>query len=426
MNTYVKNTALLVILTIFTLFIIIWANLVELDEMSRVQGKIIPSSKEKVIQSEFNGRLVQINVKVGDKLKKDDVIARVSDEEIIADQKSYEEDFLRSIASIVRIEAMRKMDIPTYDSSFVEKELKGRADIALEEIEIARTSLNSYKEDLKLIKNQRDQILQQIKDLKSELLSVRETVKLVDDEKKIIEPMVKKGYEPRLRLVQILQKLQDTKARETKLTNQITLFELNDKELNTKIKKMDSDFLNGLAIEISEKKASKMKSDAALSKVNRRIGASNILSPDDGIITSLDVTTPGQVIGAGQILATLVPITDELIIEAQLPPSDINYISMGQKANIMITAYDVRTYGKLIGEVSKIGANTILNEQDGMNYYPIEIIVKDKTFDMAKDKEAEFIPGMEASVELVGEKRSIAAYLTKPFSQFKSEAFREK
>ena len=87
MNTYVKNTALLGILSVFTLFIIIWANLVELDEMSRVQGKIIPSSKEKVIQSEFNGRLVQINVKVGDKLKKDDVIARVSDEEIIADQK---------------------------------------------------------------------------------------------------------------------------------------------------------------------------------------------------------------------------------------------------------------------------------------------------------------------------------------------------
>ena len=55
MNTYVKNTALLGILTVFTLFIIIWANLVELDEMSRVQGKIIPSSKEKVIQSEFNG-----------------------------------------------------------------------------------------------------------------------------------------------------------------------------------------------------------------------------------------------------------------------------------------------------------------------------------------------------------------------------------
>ena len=426
MNTYVKNTALLGILTVFTLFIIIWANLVELDEMSRVQGKIIPSSKEKVIQSEFNGRLVKINVKVGDKLKKGEEIARVSDEEIIADQKSYNEDFLRSIASIKRIEAMRDLDIPTFNSSFVKKELQGRADIALEQVEIARTSLNSYKEEITLIKNQRDQIVQQIKDLKSELISVVETVRLVDDEKKIIEPMVKKGYEPRLRLVQILQKLQDTKARETKLFNQIKLLELSDVELDTKLKKMKSDFLNNLAVEISEHQASKMKSEASLTKVNRRIGASSIISPDDGIITSLDVTTPGQVIGSGQILATLVPITDELIIEAQLPPADINYISLGQKANIMITAYDVRTYGKLIGEVSKIGANTILNEQDGMSYYPIEIIIRDKTFDMAKDTEAEFIPGMEASVELVGEKRSIAAYLTKPFSQFKSEAFREK
>ena len=426
MNTYVKNTALLGILTVFTLFIIIWANLVELDEMSRVQGKIIPSSKEKVIQSEFNGRLVKINVKVGDKLKKGEEIARVSDEEIIADQKSYNEDFLRSIASIKRIEAMRDLDIPTFNSSFVKEELQGRADIALEQVEIARTSLNSYKEEITLIKNQRDQIVQQIKDLKSELISVVETVRLVDDEKKIIEPMVKKGYEPRLRLVQILQKLQDTKARETKLFNQIKLLELSDVELDTKLKKMKSDFLNNLAVEISEHQASKMKSEASLTKVNRRIGASSIISPDDGIITSLDVTTPGQVIGSGQILATLVPITDELIIEAQLPPADINYISLGQKANIMITAYDVRTYGKLIGEVSKIGANTIMNEQDGMSYYPIEIIIRDKKFDMAKDTEAEFIPGMEASVELVGEKRSIAAYLTKPFSQFKSEAFREK
>ena len=426
MNTYVKNTALLGILTVFTLFIIIWANLVELDEMSRVQGKIIPSSKEKVIQSEFNGRLVKINVKVGDKLKKGEEIARVSDEEIIADQKSHNEDFLRSTASIKRIEAMRSLDIPTFNSSFVKEELKGRADIALEQVEIARTSLNSYNEEIKLIKNQRDQIVQQIKDLKSELISVIETVRLVDDEKKIIEPMVKKGYEPRLRLVQILQKLQDTKAKEAKLFNQIKLLELSDVELDTKLKKMKSDFLNNLAVEISEQQASKMKSEASLTKVNRRISASSIVSPDDGIITSLDVTTPGQVIGSGQILATLVPITDELIIEAQLPPSDINYISLGQKANIMITAYDVRTYGKLIGEVSKIGANTITNEQDGMSYYPIEIVVKDKTFDMAKDKEAEFIPGMEASVELVGEKRSIAAYLTKPFSQFKSEAFREK
>ena len=70
MNPYIRNTSLLVILSVFTIFMIIWSNLVVLDEMSRVQGVVIPSSKEKVIQSEFNGRLVEIKVKLGDKLKK--------------------------------------------------------------------------------------------------------------------------------------------------------------------------------------------------------------------------------------------------------------------------------------------------------------------------------------------------------------------
>ena len=202
--------------------------------------------------------------------------------------------------------------------------------------------------------------------------------------KKIIEPMVKKGYEPKLRLVQILQKLQDSKAKETKLNNQISLLALSNEELDTKIKKLRSDYMATLAIEFSETQSIRTKAEAALKKVNRRIGASSILAPEDGVISSLDVTTPGQVIGAGQILATLVPISDDLIIEAKLPPGDINYVSIGQKANVMLTAYDARSYGKLIGEVSKIGSNTIKDELDGSNYYPIFIEVKDKTFDMAK------------------------------------------
>ena len=157
MNSYIRNTALLIILVIFTVFLVVWSNLVVLDEMSRVQGVIIPSSKEKVIQSEFNGRLVEIKVKLGDKLKKNDLIARVSDEEIIEDQKSKREDYLRAKASIQRIESLRFLKVPKFDTKFVREELENRSDIALEQIEIAQTSLASYNEELLLIKNQRDQ-----------------------------------------------------------------------------------------------------------------------------------------------------------------------------------------------------------------------------------------------------------------------------
>ena len=138
------------------------------------------------------------------------------------------------------------------------------------------------------------------------------------------------------------------------------------------------------------------------------------------------MTTPGQVIGAGQVIATLVPVSDELIIEAKLKPSEINFATIGQASNVTLSAYDQQTYGKLKGEVSKIGANTQIDENDGSSFYPIEIVVADRNFDLKPDAVAEFIPGMEATVELIGQKRTIAAYLMKPFDKVKTQAFRER
>ena len=107
--------------------------------MTRVQGVVMPSSKEKVIQSEFNGRLTEIRVKLGDRLAEGDLIAKVSDEEMAADRESVRED-LSFNGSIHRIEAMQSMEIPSFPASFVKGALEGRADIALEQVEIARTA----------------------------------------------------------------------------------------------------------------------------------------------------------------------------------------------------------------------------------------------------------------------------------------------
>ena len=425
MGRLIRNSALLFIMVIFTGFFIYWANQVELDEMTRIQGVVMPSSKEKVIQSEFNGRLTEIKVKLGDRLAAGDLIARVSDEEMVADRESVREDLLRSSGRIHRIESMQSTEIPSFSSAFVKEVLQGRADIALEQVEIARTALSAYREEVTLIQNQRDQIRQRIEDALSELRSIEDAVRLVREEQNIIAPMVEKGYEPRLRLVQIKQKLQDAEAKENKLKNQVALLGLSYDELDTKLNKLLSDFQANLAVEYADANASLKKAEVELSKVDRRLRAANILSPDDGIVTSLEVTTVGQVIGAGHIIATLVPVSDELVIEGELPPSDINFVSIDQPANVLLSSYDAQTYGKLAGNVTKIGANT-QSRDDGSSFYPIQIVVRDKSFDLKKDARAEFIPGMEATVELIGEKRTIAAYLMKPMDKMRGEAFRER
>ena len=109
-----------------------------------------------------------------------------------------------------------------------------------------------------------------------------------------------------------------------------------------------------------------------------------------------------------------------------LLPKDVNFITINQKANIILTAYDATVYGKIKGKVSKIGVNTLEDPATGETYYPITILAEDKSFDQRPNEVAEFVPGMEASVELVGEKRSIAQYIMKPFKKFQLEAFTDR
>ena len=100
MHTYIRNTALLIIISVFAIFLVIWTNLVELDEMSRVQGIVIPSSKEKVIQSEFPGRLISTNVVVGQFVLEGDILAKVQDEELNTDLMIKTEEAKRAEAAL--------------------------------------------------------------------------------------------------------------------------------------------------------------------------------------------------------------------------------------------------------------------------------------------------------------------------------------
>jgi len=185
-------------------------------------------------------------------------------------------------------------------------------------------------------------------------------------------------------------------------------------------------FFEQLANEVEKYSTAINRTSNELKKINRRISASEIKSPVTGYVSKVEVTTPGEVISTGMVLASIVPESDELVIEAKLAPKDVNFITLNQKANIVLTAYDATVYGKLLGKVSKISINTQEDPATGETYYPITILAADKTFDMRPGEEAQFVPGMEASVELVGEKRSIAQYIMKPFRKFQIEAFTER
>ena len=419
---YIRNSMLLFIIVVFTVFAIWWSNSVQLDEFSRMQGKIIPSTKEKVIQSEFSGRLISLNVTVGQYVREGDVLAKVQDEELLTDLEIKNEEVKRAEAALIRTAALQKKELPKFDDGW----MFDWKQIALEQLIVAETRLTTLRTEKNLLASELRQVKQQIIDTRSELQAVHKSFELVKQEEEIMKPMVERGYEPKLKLIQLKQKIEDTLSRKDRLYNELDLLDLQVNEVKERESSIIATYLEQLAVDVETYSTKLNRSSNELKKIKRRINAAEIKSPVTGYISRVDVTTPGEVISTGMVLATILPESDELVIEAKLAPKDVNFIQMGQKANIIITAYDATIYGKIIGEVSTIGINTLLDEMTGETYYPITIIAKDKSFDQRPDEVAQFVPGMEASVELVGEKRSVAEYIVKPFRKFQMEAFRER
>ena len=150
---------------------------------------------------------------------------------------------------------------------------------------------------------------------------------------------------------------------------------------------------------------------------------SHLTSPIDGVLTAVNLSGPGAVIRAGDILAEVVPQEEYYLIKAKVLPKDIGKVTVGQNARVSYTAYDFSRYGIMEGEVIKIAQNTTKTQQ-GEIYYDAWIKTKGSTFSKSPVN-PNILPGMIAQVDMLGEKRTIFEYIMSPLNRMASRALSE-
>lgn len=160
-----------------------------------------------------------------------------------------------------------------------------------------------------------------------------------------------------------------------------------------------------------------------LSDVLDRVSRTRIKSPVNGVVQRVLFNTISSVVMPGNDLVEIVPINDELLIEAKIRPIDIGFIRPGQEVMVKFSAYDYAIYGGLKGELKYISADTIIDDDE--SYYSIR--VKTKTNYLTFNKEQlNIIPGMTAGVDIVTGKKTILEYLLKPVLRAKNNSLRER
>ena len=165
--------------------------------------------------------------------------------------------------------------------------------------------------------------------------------------------------------------------------------------------------------------------DETIKGAESRVSNTDIRSPVDGIVNTMDINTVGAYVNAGAVVAGVVPTSDILLIEARLSPSDVAFVRPGQHAVIKITAYDYTVYGGLSGKVETVSADSLVDQETGDAFYQVRV----RTDKAALEKDGQsypITPGMVASVDIITGKKTVLTYLLKPIIKARQEALRER
>lgn len=406
------------LIILFLAIISIWIYFTEIDEIIRAEGAVEPAGQVRTVSSRFPGIVRNVNVKVGDRVKSNEVV-------IVLNKEEAEGALDKNVTSIKNIEG----ELARLDS-----ESKGNKNIVFlpgTSNEIIQTQTYLFNTRYKILRNElliiNDEIEQsknKTKEIKQIINGSKALLKMKREEYSLYKPLVKQGAEPKIILLQLKSNIQELKNKIS--TNQTRL---NGENIEIKTLKQKQNQLIIKHQSNAQEKFSSKENELRLLKtetksLRERLKNSRLRSPVSGIVTKVEVAGSGTVIRSGEPILEIVPISNKLIIKARLLPQDIASLKLGQECNISLNAYDYTTYGKMLGFISQIAQNTT-RTQNGDVYYDIWIEARSTKLNKSNIK-PEIVPGMLVQVEIIGEKRTILEYIMKPILDVSNKALTEK
>jgi len=419
-KTTERSKKILWIMALAVLWLIVWANFAEIDELARGVGKVIPSKQIQIVQNLEGGIVSEILVDEGEKVNKGQVLIKIDDTKF---SSSFEENQLRYNelrAKSIRLEAEATGKNFIVDSA-IAREISD--DISHEKA-LFEINKKQLRQSTNILKEQIKQRQNELREVLSKQRQLQRSYELIAEEVKITKPLVANGLVSKVEFLQLSRQESSMKGDLDAVTISIPRIRSTIEEAKNKMQESILEFRHKAKLELNEVNAEMariLESGQALEdQVNRTL----VRSPVNGVIKQLLVNTVNGVVQPGMDIIEIVPIQDKLLIETKIKPSDIAYLYPGQKAIVKFTAYDFAIYGGLTGKVTYISSDTIVDEE-GETYYLVRI--KTDENHLVKDgKRYEIIVGMVANVDIVTGKKTVMDFILKPILKVKQGALRER
>ncbi len=420
-NSGAKFAYMLSIITAVSLTIfIVWAWLAVLDEVTKADAQIIPSSKVQLIQSLDGGIVEDILVKEGDIVEKDQILLKIDTTTAETNLKEREARYNFLQGMVTRLQA----EIDGTELKFPEALQKKAPQVITEQVNQFNLRRNQQAAELSVLESQVMQRSQEVKEMGARLSQLRANLALKQQELDMRRPLVEQGAMSKVELLRIEGEVTDLRGELNTIQTAVPRAQSAAREAQQHISETRARIKAEAQQEMGAAKAEMDSLTQTLIGGEQKVAKTQMKSPVRGTVKQLKINTVGGVIKPGEDVMEIVPLGDTLLIEAKVPPKDIAFIRPGQEANVKITAYDSSVYGGLKGIVEGISADTIMNEK-GDSFYRVTIRTQENVL-MHKGKPLPLIPGMTANVQILTGKKSVLDYLLKPIMKARQDALRER
>ncbi len=399
---------------------LLWSIFAYLEEVSVAMGEVVPQGKVKVIQHLEGGIITTIHVQEGDVVEKGTELVQLD----------------LGTGGVNQEELEVRLDGLYLNRARLHAEADGANLIFPEEIEGSRPLMaaavrQSYQARLKGLNSRisilKDKLRQKelaVQELETKLDNTKRNLRLSQQRFNMSKDLLRDKLTSKMANLKLESEVQKLNGELQTLKRSVPKAKAAVQEEHNKISEERDAFRIEALEELGAIEQSIAQTLELLSKATDQGIRALIRSPIEGVVKNMTYNTIGGVVTAGEPIMEIVPIGENLVIEARLNPIDRGYVEENQDAVVKINTYDFVRYGSLDGKVLHVAPDSTTTPE-GETYFRV-IVQTEKTYLGDQEGTYAITPGMEATVDIHTGEKSVMEYLIKPVLKMKHEAFRER
>lgn len=391
-----------------------WAALAPLESAALAPGVVTVKNYRKTVQHLEGGIVKDIRVRDGAEVKAGDLLLVLDDTQARAELEILRGQRFAAVAAEARLKAERDDKNSVVFPDLMKADDPRARDAVTSEKQQFAAREQAKDGEIEVLEQRISQLDSQVNGLQALIASKQELLRSFEEEINDNEALLSEGYVDKQRLRDVQRQKTSLKGEVAEHNASIAGINVQAGETRLQILQLKKDFRAQVVEQLSEVQTRVFDLEERVNAIQDRVSRSEIYAPADGMVLGMSVHTVGGVISPGTPILDIVPESDDLIIEAELSPNDIDRVAAGMSADIRFSAFKSATTPVIEGEIVNISADRLVNEQTGMPYYLARVEVTQVGVGKLATGELKLLPGMPAEVLVNTGARTLLEYLVAP------------